>query len=267
RGLIRPPRAARRVRTLVIGIALLAALVPSVTAQAAKPAGHIALSAPSMMPSGTVEVTGTSGFSNGETVDIYFDSADVGIVRAGGGGKFPATGVQVPTRAVPGNHWITAVGRQSGSSAQVALLVRTDWSSAGFDATRDGWNVFENVVDSSKVASLTQAWNASTGNAAHTSPAVAGGSVYVGSSNGKLYAFNANCSQNCSPRWTGTTGGAIDSSPAVDGSMVYVGSDDGKLYAFRTSCSGTCAPAWTATTGGPIDSSPAVAGGVVYVGS
>jgi outer membrane protein assembly factor BamB len=263
----RAPRAPRRIRTLLFGLILLAAIVPALSASAAKPSGQISLSTSGTRPSGTVVVTGVSGFSNGETVDLYFDSADQGIATATTGGRFPATGLQVPTRAVPGTHWITAQGRQSGRTAQVPITIRTDWTSGGFDAMRGGWNVFENVVDSTNVSGLTEAWTAQTGNAAHTSPAVAGGSVYVGSSNGKLYAFDANCSSNCSPRWTGTAGGPIDSSPAVSGSTVYVGSDDGKLYAFDTGCSGNCAPKWTATTGGPIDSSPAVSGGLVYVGS
>jgi outer membrane protein assembly factor BamB len=263
----RAPRAPRRVRTILLGLILLAAILPILPAQAAKPSGKISLSTSASPPSGTVLVTGTAGFTNGETVDLFFDSSDQGIAQATGAGRFPATGLQVPTRAVPGTHWITAIGRQSGRSAQVPLTVRTDWTSAGFDATRGGWNVFENLVDSTNVSTLTEAWSTATGNAGHTSPAVAGGSVYVGSRNGKLYAFNANCSNNCSPRWTGTTGGVIDSSPAVSGSTVYVGSDDGKLYAFDTGCTGNCSPTWTGTTGGPIDSSPIASGGFVYVGS
>ena len=114
-----------------------------------------------------------------------------------------------------------------------------------------------------------------------SSPAVVGGVVYVGSTDGKLYAFDAtgttNCTgtpTTCTPLWTATTGGAIFSSPKVVGNVVYVGSTDGKLYALdatgTTNCTGTpttCTPLWTATTSGAIDDSPAVAGGVVYVGS
>ncbi|MFL5766465.1 MAG: PQQ-binding-like beta-propeller repeat protein, partial [Actinomycetota bacterium] len=202
----RAARAPRRARTLLLGLILMAAILPGLPAEAAKPSGQISLSTSVAAPSATVLVTGTGGYSNGETVDLYFDSADQGIARATGGGRFPATGLQVPTQAVPGVHWITANGRQSGRTAQVPITVRTDWTSAGFDATRGGWNLFENVVDSTNVSTLTEAWNTSAaGNVAHTSPAVAGGSVYVGSSDGKLYAFNAKCSNNCSPRFTGTT--------------------------------------------------------------
>jgi outer membrane protein assembly factor BamB len=93
----------------------------------------------------------------------------------------------------------------------------------------------------------------------------------VGSGDGKLYAFKADCGSggaSCSPLWTGATGGFIDSSPAVANGVVYVGSADHKLYAFPASCGGAvCAPLWTGLTGSFIDSSPAVANGVVYVGS
>jgi outer membrane protein assembly factor BamB len=134
-------------------------------------------------------------------------------------------------------------------------------------------------------------WTAATGASIESSPSAPGkGTVFVGSDNGKLYAFDASGSTNCSgvpktcaPLWTAATGGPVDSSPAVafaDGT-VYVGSDDGKLYAFdaagATNCAGTpktCDPLWTAATGGPVNSSPAIAnptsavpGGIVYVGS
>jgi outer membrane protein assembly factor BamB len=116
-----------------------------------------------------------------------------------------------------------------------------------------------------------------------SSPAVANGEVYVGSYDGKLYAFSAagttGCSgtpKSCKPLWTGATGSEIDSSPAAAYGVVYVGSDDGKLYAFSaagtTGCSGTpkaCKPLWTGATNSTlaVSSSPAVANEVVYVGS
>ncbi len=109
--------------------------------------------------------------------------------------------------------------------------------------------------------------------------------VYAAEDGGKLYAFSAagstNCSgtppnRSCSPLWTGTSRWGIDSSPAVANGVVYVGAGDSKLYAFSavgsTGCSGTpkiCKPVWTGTTDAfdYNDSSPVVANGVVYVGS
>ncbi len=130
----------------------------------------------------------------------------------------------------------------------------------------------------------TPLWTAATGGViGESSPAVANGVVYIGSADGKLYAFDAaggstTCSgspKTCTPLWTGATGGAIQGSPTVVNGVVYVGSNDYKLYAFDAAggsgrCSGTpktCTPLWTAATGGVVTPSPAVAGGVVYVGS
>src|SRR5262249_57959849 len=71
--------------------------------------------------------------------------------------------------------------------------------------------------------------------------AVAGGVVYYGSGDGKLYAFSAaagaaHCSgtpKTCKPLWTGATGNSISSTPAVAGGVAYIASLDGNLYALR----------------------------------
>jgi outer membrane protein assembly factor BamB len=105
-----------------------------------------------------------------------------------------------------------------------------------------------------------------------SSPAVGGGSVFVGSFDHKLYAFNAGgCgAATCRPKWTGLTGGNIESTPTINNGTVFVGSDDGKLAAFKASGCGaaTCQPIWTGALGSSVFSStPAVSGGVVYIGS
>jgi outer membrane protein assembly factor BamB len=142
------------------------------------------------------------------------------------------------------------------------------------------------------IKTCTPLWTGTLGRGTSSSPSVANGVVYIGSVNGKLYAFSAaagstNCIttgappvKTCTPLWTGATGSIIgDSSPAVANGLVYVGSFDNKLYAFSaaagsTNCTTTgtppvttCTPLWTGATGFSIRSSPAVANGVVYVGS
>jgi len=68
-----------------------------------------------------------------------------------------------------------------------------------------------------------------------SSPTVANGVVYVGSDDGKMYAFNAaGCgSGQCQPLWTYQTGGLIFSSSAVADGVLYFGSTDHHLYAFH----------------------------------
>jgi len=138
----------------------------------------------------------------------------------------------------------------------------------GFDAAHTNHNPYEQTLGPGNVSRLTSLWSFTTGNSIVSSPAVAGGMVYIGSEDGKLYAFDATCRQKCQPLWNFATGYAIDSSPAIAGGMVYVGSlDNGKLYAFDATCRQKCQPLWSFTTGAAIFSSPAVAGGMVYVGS
>jgi hypothetical protein len=58
---------------------------------------------------------------------------------------------------------------------------------------------------------------------------VANGVVYVGSTDTKLYAFNATTGALL---WSAATGNVIYSSPAVTDGMVYIGSYDNNFYAF-----------------------------------
>jgi outer membrane protein assembly factor BamB len=104
-------------------------------------------------------------------------------------------------------------------------------------------------------------WSYRTGSAVWSSPAVASGTVYTGSNNGTVYALSAATGKL---RWSYPTGKVVDSSPAVAGTMVYVGSDNGRVYALDAA---TGHPAWSFATGGAVDSSPAVSGHVVYIGS
>ena len=72
-------------------------------------------------------------------------------------------------------------------------------------------------------------WSYPTFDAVQSSPAVAGGVVYVGSNDGSLYAINAVTGKKL---WSYYTGVGVYSSPAVSAGVVYVGSDVGKVYAF-----------------------------------
>ena len=149
-----------------------------------------------------------------------------------------------------------------------------DWPQFRESQTHQGNNPeVGTALTPSSVSSLTVAWTGATGGAVDSSPSITSGVVYVGSSDGKLYAYAAGCGTlqaACTPIWKGSTGGAITSSPAVASGDVFVGSADGKVYAFKVGCGtggATCAADWTATTGGPIDSSPSVDQGVLFIGS
>jgi eukaryotic-like serine/threonine-protein kinase len=74
-------------------------------------------------------------------------------------------------------------------------------------------------------------WSYPTGYIVPSSPAVANGVVYVGSSfpDGGVYALNARTGAKL---WRYTLGFSVESSPAVVDGVVYVGSDNDKVYAF-----------------------------------
>jgi outer membrane protein assembly factor BamB len=88
-----------------------------------------------------------------------------------------------------------------------------------------------------------------------------GGKIFVGSSNGNLYALDgATLSQD----WKFSTGSKIWCTPAVDNGTVFIGSFDKKIYAVDET---TGAKKWSYDVQGAVVSTPVIAGGVVYVAS
>jgi outer membrane protein assembly factor BamB len=75
------------------------------------------------------------------------------------------------------------------------------------------------------------AWRFNTGGPVD-SPTVAGGLVYVGSYDDKVYALDAS---NGDLIWSYTTDDMVVSSPAVANGIVYIGSYDHMVYAFGPS--------------------------------
>ena len=134
-------------------------------------------------------------------------------------------------------------------AATPATTVGGDWTQFHNDLAHSGYNAAETTISAANVANLGVAWSATTGDSIYSSPAVANGVVYVGSHDGKLYAYAVGCASGggtCTPLWTATTGVGIFSSPAVANGVVYIGSGDHKLYAYSLSgLSGATYPALT----------------------
>ncbi len=95
------------------------------------------------------------------------------------------------------------------------------------------------------------------------SPVVADGILYIGSSDGNLYAIDAATGK---PAWDSpyVTGDQIWSTPLVHEGVVYVGSFDNKLHAMDAAV-GT--PVWEFEAGGTITASPLIHNGTIYFGS
>ncbi len=235
--------------------------------------------APRSGPPGSQTSTVGNGWDPNATVDIYFDSTDVGLVDSDSNGSFGMAlraptirqnglTIHIPEDAVPGQHWITAVERITQLQAQVAFTVKADWPQFRFDLSHTGYNPWEVALSPETVGNLVLDWRYNTGNfVTYSSPVVRNGVVYIGSWDYYLYALNA---ETGAFLWDYATRGPIESTPAVANGVVYVGSTEGldspdySLYALNAA---TGAFLWKYTTGSFVASSPAVANGVVYVGS
>jgi outer membrane protein assembly factor BamB len=262
-------RAIRRCTAVMAATVMAAALWPALvtgasaaagTAQVAAARPRITLSPHAGPPSSTVTVSGT-GFGADQVVDIYFDTQDEALASTGPGGAFHGIGIGVPASAVPGTHYVTAVRRSSGASAQAVFTVQASWPQFRNGPLHRADNTTENVLSPAIVPGIDLDWSYTTGGPVNSSPAVASGTVYIGSGDGNVYALNA---ATGALDWSYTTGGPVDSSPAVASGTLYVVSQDGNLYAL-SAASG--ALDWSYATGGPGDSSPAVADGLVYIGT
>jgi len=87
-------------------------------------------------------------------------------------------------------------------------------------------------------------WKVKTNGQVISSPVVAGGKVFVGSADNKLYALNESDGEIL---WTFETGGAINSTPLIAGGKVLFLSYDGFFYALDQN---TGDPVWKFKTGG-----------------
>ncbi|MDP1695713.1 MAG: PQQ-binding-like beta-propeller repeat protein, partial [archaeon] len=152
-----------------------------------------------------------------------------------------------------GDYYLPAANESSDSSNS------TEWRMFMRGLNHTGWD----GVSYSIVRGLNRVNYTTGAQIMESSPAVANGYVYIGSTDNILYQFNAsNVSQKIASY---TTAGDIRSSPAVANGYVYVSSDDTKIY--QLNASNVSQVAATYTTGGVVRSSPAVANGYVYVGS
>jgi outer membrane protein assembly factor BamB len=92
----------------------------------------------------------------------------------------------------------------------------------------------------------------------YSTPALAYGRVYIGSTDGKIYSFGATTGEL---RWSHSTGGYVYASPAVWNDTVFAGSYSGRFFALDAA---TGAERWSFHANGPISGSATVIGNVVY---
>lgn len=154
-------------------------------------------------------------------------------------------------------------------------LTACDWPQWGGGPALTGNAAAESTISAANVATLGLSFYSTLGGAqpGGSSPVVAGGRVYVTTSEG-LFAFDAagktGCSgtpSSCDPLWR--TSVLTRNTPAVGDSTVFA--TDGSLDAFdaagQINCTGgVCSPLWTGTVASGVDlTSPTVSNGTVYV--
>jgi outer membrane protein assembly factor BamB len=97
----------------------------------------------------------------------------------------------------------------------------------------------------------------------YSTPAVVYGRVFLGNTDGRVYAYDASSGRL---DWAVQTGAYVYSSPSVTnapglGPTVYVGSYDGNFYALNAQSGGIV---WKFSAGGRISGSPTIVGRYVY---
>ena len=103
-------------------------------------------------------------------------------------------------------------------------------------------------------------WRTMLGGSCRGAATAYGDTVYVGATDGRLYALDRSSG---GVKWSYKTGGDVASKPLVLGDTVYFGSGDGKLYALRSD--GRLK--WKFKAKGGIYGAPVFAGGLVLFGA
>jgi outer membrane protein assembly factor BamB len=237
----------------------MSALMMVLVAGGTLAAQTITLSKKTGSPTAALTVSGT-GFAAKAAIDIYFDTTDEVLVIAGSTGAFTAAPVAVPASAIPGSHWISAIQRSTGTGAQAAFSVNTNWNQAHFGVRRRGSNPYENVLSPATVGNLDLTWNFPLG-AYAGDPVVVNGVVYFSSDDHNVYAVSATTGAKI---WSFATGNSVEGSPMIANGVAYIGSGDGALYALNAT---TGAKIWSYQTGGFITASPVVVNNIVLFGS
>ena len=132
--------------------------------------------------------------------------------------------------------------KRSGSSTSLAPVTnRTIWSKVIGPINTDFW-----MYSSAAVTTV-----------------IMGNAVFIGSTNGTIYAFNAT---NGAVIWkkTPAPGYKIYSSPAFAEGLVFIGSEDGHIYVLNATNGNI---KYNIATGNPVYSSAVAVGSRVYIGS
>ena len=149
-----------------------------------------------------------------------------------------------------------------GSGGSKSPTATGDWVQAGFDSAHSGFNRFETQLNRGNVGNLTQLWASQVGGGLlYASPVVCNGRVYIGSGDGRMYAFDAATGATL---WVGPQQSLffLDSAAASHG-LVFASSLYSTFLAYKAD---TGEIAWTSQLR-DVRASPTLHGRTLYVGS
>lgn len=151
------------------------------------------------------------------------------------------------------------------SPVLLALLVAAlpamaaDWTQFHADPLHTG------SVTSDFAAPTQRWWSQSTGGQITGSPVVSDGRVFIGSHDGKLYAFDAISGGRL---WAFDAGSPISGTPALSGGVLYLVNDAGSLFALDAVTGKKRVVAGDGSPNpGPTGTSPSIHEGRLYIGT
>ena len=131
-----------------------------------------------------------------------------------------------------------------------------DWHTFMYDLNFSGMS-----PDKSLAPPLELLWKFKTGGPVYASPVIANGILYIGSTDGKMYALDA---KRWGIKWVFDAGDAIRYSAAVLGDRVYFSARNNKVYALDAK---TGEKLWEFKSKNWMDAPPIVVDNKVYVGA
>ncbi len=150
-------------------------------------------SSPATTPPGTGVTINGSGYLPNEQVALYWNSISgslLGTAMADNSGNIERV-ITIPSTAAAGANSVIGQGQISQLSFTAPVTIDTSWGDFGFNFAHNRQNPYEDTLETNNVANLTLKWSASTASLLQSSPVYANSTVYIGTYNGFLNAYDA----------------------------------------------------------------------------
>ncbi|HKP85665.1 MAG TPA: PQQ-binding-like beta-propeller repeat protein [Blastocatellia bacterium] len=210
-----------------------------------------------------------------KTGDVFRIADEAGVMKYYKNDTLFYTSIKPPTYPLIVDATLLMVGARIDNAVMGALALNAaaEWKMYQRDPAHTAFAV-GSKINTSNASSLNESWSFATDGGVTGTPIVSGGTVYVGSWDGRMYALRESdgsllwsymteqVTDNC-----GSTYG-IDSTAAISNGRLYFGSAACNLYSLDAATGNLIwrAPLADATRGWHLWSSPLVFDGKIYVG-